>query len=392
MPRPRTKKYKDLPEGLYFKNIKGYVFLRVDGTSRSLGHDKSRAISMARHYNATFRVDLQISHVVNQHKIKSKLNKSPKPLSVFFSRLLKRYKEEELPSSETFEHFQNRLKKLNEMLGNRLGVSIVLEDVNQVLQECAEGRSNLVYNDWISFMSKVFDYALDESVMLDNPAKRKKRKPKDKKLRQRLTLEEYKAIRSIAPSWLTVAMDLSLETTHAVNEICSIRYEDIEFLEAPVFEDGLEVFAFLKIHRQKTKAQEASRVVIPVTSSLFKTINESRDEIISPYVVHRWPDRVRQDVSKHCEHLTQINRKYLSRKFSYYRDLAGVKGDIPKEERPTFHEIRGLAIFLYDKAGYNPQSRAAHSDSRSTEIYKKGHEKWVQIQAAEIGIRSAVPI
>lgn len=76
----------------------------------------------------------------------------------------------------------------------------------------------------------------------------------------------------------------------------------------------------------------------------------------------------------------------------FHRDLAGLKADVPKEERPTFHEFRGRAIFLYDKAGYNPQSRAAHSDAKSTEIYKKGHEKWVQVPAAEIGIRSAVPI
>jgi hypothetical protein len=92
-------------------------------------------------------------------------------------------------------------------------------------------------------------------------------------------------------------------------------------------------------------------------------------------------------MSHYCDHITQINKKYLSRQFSYYRDAAGVKKHLPANQRPTFHEIRGLSIHLYDQAGYDPQARAAHTDSKSTAIYKAGHIHWVQVPAAEIGIR-----
>ncbi|MCG9597025.1 tyrosine-type recombinase/integrase [Vibrio sp. Isolate25] len=386
MPRPRSKKYRDLPEGLYFKGKKGYVFRRIDNSCKSLGHDKSRAIALARRYNATYRVDPEISHPVNLDLIKPHRRKSIERLSSFFSRVSERYAAEEKPSKDTLAMFESRLAKLNILIGDKAGLSITLDDVNLVLEAVATGKSNNVFNRWIAFMSKVFDYAVDESVMVDNPAKRKKRKPKEEKQRQRLTIAEYKAIWSIAPQWMRIAMDLSLETTHAVNEICAMKYEHITLLDKPVLENGVEVYGYLRIHRQKVKGREASRVVIPVTRSLLNIIEASKDNINSPYVVHRMPEKRSNEMSQYCDHITQVNRKYLSRFFSKLRDQVKVKSSIPSESRPTYHEIRGLSIHLYDKAGHDPQARAAHTDSRSTKIYKEGHEKWVQVPAVELAI------
>lgn len=386
MPRPRSKKYRDLPEGLYFKGKKGYVFRRIDNSCKSLGHDKSRAIALARRYNATYRVDPEISHPVNLDLIKPHRRKSIERLSSFFSRVSERYAAEEKPSKDTLAMFDSRLAKLNTLIGDKTGLSITLDDVNLVLEAVATGKSNNVFNRWVAFMSKVFDYAVDESVMVDNPAKRKKRKPKEEKQRQRLTIAEYKAIWSIAPQWMRIAMDLSLETTHAVNEICAMKYEHITLLDKPVLENGVEVYGYLRIHRQKVKGKEASRVVIPVTRSLLNIIEASKDNINSPYVVHRMPQKRSNEMSQYCDHITQVNRKYLSRFFSKLRDQAKVKSSIPSESRPTYHEIRGLSIHLYDKAGHDPQARAAHTDSRSTKIYKEGHEKWVQVPAVELAI------
>ncbi|EOX3383404.1 TPA: tyrosine-type recombinase/integrase [Vibrio cholerae] len=386
VPRPRSSKYRDLPEGLYFKGKKGYVFRRIDNSSKSLGHDKSRAIALARRYNATYRVDPEISHPVNLDLIKPHHRKSVARLASFFDRVSARYADEEKPTKSTLDEFDNRLSKLKTLIGDRVGMSITLDDVNMVLDVVAAGKSNNVFNRWIAFMSKVFDYAVDESVMVDNPAKRKKRKPKDGKQRQRLSLAEYKTIWAIAPKWMRIAMDLSLETTHAVNEVCAMKYEHITWLSEPAVEDGVEVFGHLRIHRRKVKTKEASRVVIPVTRSLLKIIEDSKDDVDSPYIVHRLPEKFSNEVSQHCDHFTQVNRKYLSRFFSKLRDQAKVKKSIAVDCRPTFHEIRGLSIHLYDKAGHDPQSRAAHTDARSTKIYKEGHEKWVQVPAAELAI------
>ncbi|HFQ5067092.1 hypothetical protein [Vibrio vulnificus] len=94
-----------------------------------------------------------------------------------------------------------------------------------------------------------------------------------------------------------------------------MKYEDITMLDAPVLEDGVEVFGYLRIHRRQVKKKEASRVVILVTRSLLNIIEASKDNIDSPYVVYRLPEKRSNDVSQYCDHLTQVNRKYLSRFF-----------------------------------------------------------------------------
>ncbi|MCM5507166.1 integrase [Vibrio sp. SCSIO 43169] len=386
MPRPRKLENRGLPEGLYHKGVKGYVFKRVDNTWKSLGHDKARAVVLAKRYNATFRVDSELTHVITEFcPKKSSLNGSP--LSEFFDRLRIRYEEDEQPSKETLTLFLNRLGKLEEILGERVGDSVTLSDVNHVLTSFATDKSNEVYNRWLGFMVKVFDYALDEGVMTDNPARRKKSRRIEAKRRNRLSLTEYKEIWLAAPLWLRTAMALSIETTHSVNEVCSMKYTDFEQLNQPILEQGLKIYGYLKVHRQKVKDKEASRVRIPVTASLLQIIRTSREDgIASPYIVHRIPLKRSNEVSQNCDHYTQVNKKYLSKQFSNVRDRVGVQNHLTSDRRPTFHEIRALSIHLYDKAGYDPQARAAHTDSRSTEVYKEGHIHWVTVPAAELSV------
>ncbi|MCV5296674.1 recombinase, partial [Escherichia coli] len=66
--------------------------------------------------------------------------------------------------------------------------------------------------------------AVDESLMQDNPAIRKKMRRTDEKKRRRLSLEHFIAIRQAAAPWLRTAMDLALQTTHARLEVSRIRY------------------------------------------------------------------------------------------------------------------------------------------------------------------------
>ncbi|URQ88027.1 integrase [Pseudoalteromonas sp. SCSIO 43088] len=61
---------------------------------------------------------------------------------------------------------------------------------------------------------------------------------------------------------------------------------------------------------------------------------------------------------------------------------------MPKEERPTYHEIRGMAARLIEAQGISPQERMGHSDSKSTKIYTsfgKGIE-WVQVPHIKVQI------
>jgi len=289
-------------------------------------------------------------------------------------------------SKKVYDAFINDLDRLNELHGDIMSKSFNLSHLNDFLNKYTKDKSNEVYNRKISFLNKVCSYLCDVSAIDTNFARNKKRKPKDTRQRQRLKLDLFHKILEAAEPWLKTAMMLSIQTTHAVNEISIAKYSDCEWYTTPVIQSGLMVYGVLRIHRQKVKNKEASRVAIPITEKIKTIIEGSRaDNVISPFIVHKNLDR-RKGSAKGITHDTQLDSIYISRAFSNLRDELGVMSELPKAKRPTFHEIRALSIHLYDKIDYDAQARAAHSDSQSTKIYKTGHVEWIEIQASELDV------
>ncbi len=268
-----------------------------------------------------------------------------------------------------------------------------MQHVNDYLNEYHADATANVQNRKVSWLKKLFTYAIDESLMEVNPANLKMRKRIEGKKRQRLKKEWYDAIYAAAPLWLQTAMDLSLQTTHARLEITRIKYKIYTptqkvcgcrwFKEPELTENGL-VHGTLYIHRQKVAQKEAAHVAIPIGETLKKIIDRSRDRLKSEYVVHRLPDRSIDVISKLKKHSTQVTPDYLSRSFSKVRDEVGCCDHLKFEQRPTFHEIRSLAAHIFDINGVDPQARMAHTDAKSTKIYTQNHIDWVEVPLAEI--------
>lgn len=131
--------------------------------------------------------------------------------------------------------------------------------------------------------------------------------------------------------------------------------------------------------------KEASHVAIPIGEELKRIIDDSRDSVASPFIVHRIPER-QVKRSKEVSHPTLVAPDYLSRSFSAVRDKLGLCNKMPMDERPTFHEIRALAAHLFDLQGIDPQGRMAHSDAKSTKIYTQNHIDWVVVPHGEIKV------
>jgi hypothetical protein len=382
-PRQRTDANKDFPVGLYTKRVRGklrFYFVREDGTEKwfPIGVTRGDAIAAAHAYNAKYRVQ--------QMAISERGDKYNKPLSHWVPVVLLRVKKEEKLGANAMSTFEADCNRLVEQFGSIMTKAINLETVNAYLELNCSGKSNNVYNRKISFLRKVFDYLCDMSAMATNPAELKKVKPKEEKKRQRMDLAAFKQIEAAAPLWLKTAMNLALQTTHAVLEVSRIKYRDCEYFPAPVIENGLEVFGVMRIHRQKVQKKEASRVAIPITAALKQIIDVSRqDHILSPYIVHKRKTDS-NPVSKEVTHETQLVSTLISRTFSELRDELGLYDHLDKDSRPTFHEIRALSIHLFTQMGIDPQARAAHTDSKSTKIYQRGHVEWVEVPAAELAI------
>ncbi|HDS4387085.1 TPA: recombinase [Enterobacter roggenkampii] len=386
--RPRKKEYRHLPDYLFFDKDRGvYKFTLVTGKKKNIGKDRAMAIAIAREYNLRMRPELSpsIDHLIRES---GGVTGEAKPFADHVDHIMARAVEDERPSQSTLDDWNNDALRVKEFFISIPTCDIELEHVNAYINKYHASASANVQNRKVSFLKKLFSYAVDESLMLDNPATRKKMRRTEEKKRQRLSLENFLAIRRAAAPWLRTAMDLALQTTHARLEVSRIRYSIREpkngvcgcvWLEQP--KEG--IYGTLYIHRQKVQKKEASHVAIPIGDELKRIIDGSRDNVASPYVVHRIPER-QVKRSKEVSHPTQVAPDYLSRSFSAVRDKLGIFNHLTMDERPTFHEIRALAAHLFDRQGIDPQGRMAHSDAKSTKIYTQNHINWVVVPHGEI--------
>lgn len=389
--RPRNREYRHLPDFLNFdKDRQRYILTLISGKRKTIGTDRAYAIAVAKEYNLRMRPNVAVS-LESIIREEGGINGEAKPLSEHLDRLMKRIIIDEKPAQSTLADWNNDLVRVKEYFSDIAACDINLEHVNGFIARYHTASSANVQNRKVLFLKKIFSYAMDESLMFDNPATRKKMRRTDQKQRRRLSLDDYMRIRGAAALWLRTAMDLALQTAQARLEVSRIKYSIKEPKEGlcgcvwlPCEQNG--VFGTLYIHRQKVKHKEASHVAIPIGHQLKEIIESSRDNIASPYVVHRLPDKRSNDISKEVKHPTQVAPDYLSRAFSALRDQVGVGKNLQMEQRPTFHEIRALAAHLFEKQGIDPQARMAHSDAKSTKIYTQDHVDWVSVPHAEIKV------
>ncbi|WFQ79961.1 site-specific integrase [Xenorhabdus sp. SF857] len=389
--RPRKREFRHLPDYLYFDNsIKEYRLTLVNGKRKVIGSDKAMAVAIAREYNNIMRPEQSVCISSLLKESGGKFGESL-PFSDHVDKLFDRIISDEKPAANTLADWNSNIERVKEFFADIPCMEISLEHVNEYLNKYHTEASANVQNRKVSFLKKLFSYAIDESLMLDNPAERKKRKRTEEKIRRRLSFEDFKKIRIAAEPWLRTAMDLALQTTQARLEVSRIKYNIKSPQEGvcgcmwyPESQNG--IYGMLYIHRQKVQHKEASHVAIPIGEKLKQIIDGSRDSVASPYVVHRLPKRRPNKISAEVNHPTQVAPDYLSRAFSDLRDKVGVAAHLTMDERPTFHEIRALAAHLFKNNGLDPQARMAHSDAKSTKVYTQNHVEWVEVPHGEIAI------
>ncbi|HIE1098891.1 MULTISPECIES: tyrosine-type recombinase/integrase [Stenotrophomonas] len=186
----------------------------------------------------------------------------------------------------------------------------------------------------------------------------------------RLTLDVYRAIWDQAAPWLRNAMDLSLVTLLRREDVVTVKFSDVR--------DG-----HLWMVPSKTEGSTNVRLQIAVAGPLLDLLTRCRDDVVSPFVIHRLPEKARPSDkrAKDRAHHTQVLPEQLSRAFAKARDAAGVGGEAP----PTFHEIRSLGGALLRDAGWTTeevQVLMGHASKSMTEHYLDGHDApWTEVHA-----------
>lgn len=205
----------------------------------------------------------------------------------------------------------------------------------------------------------LFNHAVVRGLVESNVAAKTCRR-NDAKKRKQHTKKGIKAIRDHAPQWLKNAIDLGLLISQRPCVLLNLRFDAIE--------DG-----HMHITQQRTDAQnDTPWLKVEITPALQKVIDQCRDGIDSPFLIHRQPDRKRGNGSK--EHPAKITVNFLSREFRKARDAAKCYPAYSAEEMPGMHEIRATSLRMYTLAGKDVQRIAGNVSSNITRKYLWGHE------------------
>lgn len=237
----------------------------------------------------------------------------------------------------------------------------------------ARGTTGDVHNKWRTVLIDLWRYAIARKWVDFNEAEAtmarstSKILPENHRKRQRLELAQFWDIHDHpdAPAFLRIAMEQSLITLQARNELCNMRRDD--------YRDG-----WLYVIRKKVAGEsEAGFIRIRLTPQLEDIRARSMaDGVPSPYLVHYRPASRRRKHVDAKPHWTCVTPEYLSKAFAEIRDKTAV-GALSAEQRPTFHEIRSLGARLYRAAGYSEeyiQALMAHADIKTTDIYLEGRQ------------------
>jgi integrase len=186
-----------------------------------------------------------------------------------------------------------------------------------------------------------------------NPAQAT-RQPRNKVIRERLSLEEWKAIYAAAehhPPYLQCAMLLAVVTGQRIGDISRMKFSDI-------WDDMLHV------EHEKTGAKVALPLSLRCEAldiSLREVVAKCRDAVVSKYLVH-----FRHSTSQ-ATRGDKVSASSITTTFKKARNRSGLSW--PDRKAPTFHEQRSLSERLYEAQGIDTQKLLGHKSPQQTAKY-----------------------
>ncbi len=271
--------------------------------------------------------------------------------TVTLNQLIDDYRLKILPGKNlrkaSLDHYQIRHQQIANGLGTMQLNMITLTQISDFLV----GFSPLTSNLNRAILIDLFNHAVARGLLESNVAAKTFGR-KHEKNRKRHTKAGIKAIRDHAPQWLKNAIDLGLLISQRPCDLLNLRFNDIE--------DG-----HMYIQAQK----DTHSLKVEITPEFQKVIDQCRDDVDSPFLIHRQPDRKRDHDNK--EHPTKITRECLSREFRKARDAAKCYPSYSAKEMPGMHEIRFTSLEMYYLAGKDVQKIAGYSRSDITRRYLK---------------------
>ena len=361
--RRRDSKRKVFPDTLYCRTD-GYFWYRnpKPGKPKGLGREKAEAFRQARIANAALAstADLSLADWA--------LGKDEKSLAAWAEEYKKIYIETRKPAPNTVSVLTSCIRAiLAADFSKKKLKAVTTKDCSEFIDEAAVTRGP---RSAIAIRSCLLDMYREAGVKGEvdngfNPVAIT-RKPSAEVTRERLSLEQFLEIRKHLDGWAVNAMNLALLTAQRREDIALARFTDIK--------DG-----YWYCEQGKT----GMKIRIPLTLRLSAVgltvgdvVKQCRD-MVSKYVIHHTSSGGQYVVGD------PVSKDRISKRFSEGREAAGIvspEGKIP----PTFHEIRSLAVRLYEKEYGRAfaQKLAGHKSAKMTDMYAdpRGSE-WLDVAA-----------
>lgn len=390
-PRPRSRKRRGWPDNLQGhykkKNGKTYYAYRNPhtGAETPLGTDFAAAKQAAIIANNALMRLTDVDHMVDR------ILGEP-AAEIPFSEFLETFKSEILPAhrnkkgrpyaEKTLREYQRRVGIIQQqpwaakpLTAENEWERVNLRDVAGFLDDQAGARTSNVYRQ---ILIMAFKHAIAKGLCKENLAAATLEKTAVKQ-RQRLTLEWFQRIHEVSPEWFQIALDLAIQTLQRRDDLATMRFTDER-------EPG-----WLFVDQKKVEGHGTGHIRIEIGPELRAVLSRAKKTgILSPFIIHRRPEKRQRRVMDAKDHWTQVSPAMLTRKFKEIRDQLHLCDHLSMGQRPSFHEIRALGADLYRRAGWPEdaiQRLLGHASGKTTRVYLEGHE--VQYVQARAGLKIA---
>lgn len=354
--RPRKQANRGLPTNLYPDPRGRVTYYRYkspkDGSWHPMGKDKLLAIQAAKELNARLTVSPDLV---------MRVMGGAGTLGEWLDKHLAKQEQAEL-SKVTLTAYRHIVSRVKKKLGNVALMDLTQRHLSDLFEETPPGMAKQIRK----YLKTALAHAVAAGLAKENVAA-KTLAISAKRKRGRLTLVQFKAIYRKADSLLQNGMMLGLLTLQRREDLIKLRFKDIE-----------GEYEYLYVVQKKTeKHGESARLKIKIGQDLRDVLKLCRDGVVSQYVLHHSAAR------GHAKAGSRLGIKWLTETFAMTRDSLPEFATMPKETRPTFHEIRALGGHLYEQAGIDPQTLFGHTDKAMTEVYLRGHKgpAWTETEA-----------
>ena len=351
-----------LPPNLYTNKSKGKVYYSykhpVNKTRHGLGTNKLNAVKAARLMNDKFEQRFEIEKMLVNGMIKMS------DLCEEYRAFIKQQFSTGALAQSTIENRGYTLDRIKIKLGKAYARDIRTIDITRYLNDMYDPKTNLgtarARDVHRGHLMLLFEYAIQEGYVDNiNPATPCLQVNK-KRVTKRHTIDGWNAIYNAAEPWLKNAMDLAILILQRRSDICDIKLSDIK--------DG-----YIHMIQKKSIKHDSAYIKIKVTNELAQVIQQCKaDNVLSPYLIHRVPEKRTKAAMDSGNHRTYITPAYLSRAFKKVRDLVNAYPDYAEDEQPGIHQGKALGSKLYKRRfGESATIMAGHTSKEMTNYYEE---------------------